>query len=139
MTEREKRITIVVTVIVIILLLFFFLRKARRGTIVIPVYDDPNLDYDLGSFAIDLGDLIIPELTFFRGVTACGCGPKDEKPYQPLKPSMPAPAPAQGVQRLNYQSQPRRSSAGLSATYGAPLPPKNYEHNSNFWGGNWGG
>ncbi len=145
MTEREKRIAIVAVVIVIIILLLLFLNGKRRGQVV-PYYDDANLTVgdlaplgampSLGDLTINLGDLLIPDLTIFRGVSKCGCGPKIEQDAP--RPPVPYTAPAPTIQRANYQTAPRPAQPKWGWAQTAPLPPKNYAHNSSFWGGGFG-
>ena len=115
MTEKEKRRAIIIVIIVIIiLLLLFFLKKARR---VIPVYDDTNLRYGLPNMNLDLGDLIIPDLSFFQGVNSCGCGEGHTPPTMPNKPI--APKADEPYRSIQYQT-PKPQSKIMFAAVASP-------------------
>lgn len=136
MSEREKRIAIIVTVIiVIILLLIWFRKRGRAGNKIIKGYDDANMpSLNFGDLAIRLGDLVVPDLSFYTGANSCGCG--DSGPPTPTMPKVETPTNVASTYRpLQYATPKPRSR--LNFVSAPPAPSRDYSHNSNFWGGGW--
>lgn len=80
MNNKEK--TYIALAIVALLIVYFLMKNKQK---VLTYFNDEKLQIpELKNYDINLGDIAIPDLSFFQGVTSCGCGTHVDAPSMPI-------------------------------------------------------
>jgi hypothetical protein len=129
--KKKKAIAIGAIIALIIILLLLF---TRRGQTIIN-RAAPDLSWSLPELDINLGDLIVPDLGRFLGVSSCGCtGTHEVTTYKQVPVNVPVPyagTPPPTVSYVRAAPSPSPRMMTMNSTPGPALKPWYYSGGSD--------